>query len=114
MKLHHFVLLTTLAVASTGGTAAADIAASGPVAEGCINQIVSIGPWHLRVTKVVAIRRKSPVPDIPPTGWGIMLEWTNASAKRQAETGAANWELAFPSGKVLGLFDFDSSKDLSK
>ncbi len=108
-----FAFLYALAVSlAASGNAAPSPA---PVVDGCLNQVVSNGVWRARVTKIEPVRRKTGFDDQPKTGWGVSMEWTNATKSTLNVTNntAWNWGLSLPSGVGIGLRAYDDSAELS-
>lgn len=86
-----------------------------PVVEGCLNQVLFDGVWRTRVTKIEPVRRKTGFDDQPETGWGVFMDWTNATAGNVNVTNNTlwSWSLILPSGVGIGLRAYDDSAELS-
>ena len=108
------VLLFSLVLSLTASGRAAPIV-SPPVVEGCSNQVLSAGVWRVRVTKIEPVRRKTGFNDQPKTGWGVYMEWTNATKTtlNVQKVTPWNWGLSLSSGAGIGLRAYDDSAELS-
>jgi hypothetical protein len=110
------LLAYSLAISLAASTRAAppNPALVNGVVEGCLNQLLFNGVWRLRITKVEQVHRRAAVlAEIPGSGWGVYVEWTNATTPGRRLNGFGNLTLIFSSGYGLGLNEYADSAELS-